>query len=56
MLMIVMTLLQLMAGRCTAAFYQIMGVLDCIASDIEDYVRIAVRIGLVASDVPLHRC
>jgi hypothetical protein len=39
--------MQLMAGRCTAAFYQIMGITDCIASDIDNYVDIAVRLGML---------
>ncbi|HWG43727.1 MAG TPA: tetratricopeptide repeat protein [Gemmataceae bacterium] len=34
-----------MRGRVTYACYQRMGVLDCVAADAEDYVRIAVRLG-----------
>ena len=36
---------QLMGGRCTAAFYTIMGIPDCTATDFDDYVDIAVRLG-----------
>src|SRR5262249_21199605 len=36
---------RLLRGRLTQALYQQMGVLDCIASSPEDYVRIAVRLG-----------
>jgi predicted O-linked N-acetylglucosamine transferase (SPINDLY family) len=32
-------------GRVTSACYRKMGVLDCIATDREDYVRIALRLG-----------
>ena len=39
------TLLQLMGGRCTAAFYNIMGISDCIANDFAEYVDIAVKLG-----------
>jgi hypothetical protein len=34
-----------MAGRCTAGFYNIMGIDDCIAKDYEDYINIADRLG-----------
>lgn len=34
-----------MAGRCTAAFYKIMGVDDCIAKDYDDFIDIAVKLG-----------
>lgn len=33
-------------GRITSACYQQMGVTDCIASSTEDYVRIALRLGM----------
>ena len=36
-------------GRVTSACYRKMGVLDCIAADEEDYVRIAVRLGTDAT-------
>jgi predicted O-linked N-acetylglucosamine transferase (SPINDLY family) len=33
-------------GRITLALYRQMGMLDCVASDPEDYARIAVRLGV----------
>ena len=36
---------QMMAGRCTYGFYQIMGVTDCVASSIEHYIELAVKLG-----------
>ena len=38
--------LQMMAGRCTKAFYEIMGIEDCIAKSKTDFVDIAVRLGI----------
>ena len=35
----------MMAGRCTYGFYQIMGVTDCVASSIEHYIELAVKLG-----------
>ena len=35
----------MMAGRCTYGFYQIMGVSDCIATSIEHYIDLAVKLG-----------
>ena len=36
---------QMLAGRCTMAFYHIMGINDCIADDYDDYIKIAVKLG-----------
>lgn len=35
----------MMPGRCTYGFYRIMGIDDCIASSIDDYVQLAVKLG-----------
>jgi len=35
---------QLMRGRLTLAYYKQMGVMDCVASDAESYVNIALRL------------
>jgi len=34
-----------MRGRITSACYQQMGLMDCVAADLEDYVRKALRLG-----------
>ena len=36
---------QLMAGRCTAAFYEIMGISDLTATTYDEYIDIAERLG-----------
>ena len=40
-----------MAGRCTMGFYNIMGIDDCIASSFDEYIDIAVRLGLFLSQI-----
>ncbi|MBL8826876.1 MAG: hypothetical protein JNM18_07795, partial [Planctomycetaceae bacterium] len=36
---------EFMRGRVTKALYEKLGVTDCVARDLDDYVRIAVRLG-----------
>ena len=35
----------MLAGHCTFGFYKIMGVTDCVARSLDDYIDIAVRLG-----------
>jgi protein O-GlcNAc transferase len=36
---------EFMRGRVTMALYEKLGIMDCVAKDLDDYVRIAVRLG-----------
>ncbi|MBT7266115.1 MAG: hypothetical protein HN884_04525, partial [Rhodospirillaceae bacterium] len=36
----------LMRGRVTAGMYRAMGITECIAENIEDYIKIALKLGL----------
>ncbi|MEO5373466.1 MAG: tetratricopeptide repeat protein [Alphaproteobacteria bacterium] len=35
---------EFMRGRVTHGFYKVMGIMDCVATDAEDYVRLALRL------------